>query len=613
MTHTFLASDSASGADNPPYPRLPMVWALDRESRTPRYIHQLDPVEQKGRRCDCVCPTCGSALEAVNGGKVEFEQIPHFRHPVGTVRSTCVIGAARVAVRAAIETTEYLVLPRRRRPGRVEGLSGRYFDAWVEREPERVRVARCQFEDPVSALLALDDGRYLKVRLVGRGKVSTVGGEARMLATIDLEVDDPTIAGMSLEALLPRLTLAWEDGCWQRHWNDDELSAAAFVRARQLAVDALDWVDEDGDLPANLTAVERRETLLHREAKAILEREKRIMLPGLVVEAKHRRKGGLVDMREHRQPMGLQQLEVVRLEVPMEASRPDVVAEWRTVNGDQRRLLIEITVTNAITPARVERLASLGFPVLEIDIGRMGGLVTRAEFEQLVLFEVAGKRWVHHPGIELIKADLVAVMKAEEDRIAAKTAQAEAYETMEPGQWAQQYLDAFAVRWDVQSLLEAKQLAEDSGEIEWEEGRMNEAKAALIHYQHPEARGLDLHPLRTIIARVLSIKLGYGVEYKYRTAWQVINSIRCDISDTAKTWHSVYLIAILVYAPTLTKEQALMVAEWRQTVLDDIRSGSQLYARPKAYDSLLSVLFPELRKNLSKPFGTIQHQGTHQL
>ena len=73
-------------------------------------------------------------------------------------------------------------------------------------------------------------------------------------------------------------------------------------------------------------------------------------------------------------------------------------------------------MTNTITDERIERLSSLGWPVLEIDISRMGGTVTRDELTRLVLDEFAGKRWLHHPVIEEERVHLVVLMQQEEAR-----------------------------------------------------------------------------------------------------------------------------------------------------------------------------------------------------
>ena len=149
---------------------LVMAWAVDSESRCPRYILELDAAHNGGK-CNCACPSCNLPLIAVNAGKSVWKRRPHFRHPEGSARAECGIVAARKAVEAMFSRQERIVLPRRLRSGKVEGLSGTYYDAWVERAAEAVSVAQCDFTDEAKALLILDDGRRLLVRLVGRGEM----------------------------------------------------------------------------------------------------------------------------------------------------------------------------------------------------------------------------------------------------------------------------------------------------------------------------------------------------------------------------------------------------------------------------------------------------------
>jgi len=381
----------------PPSPRdLVMAWAVDRDTGEPRYILQLD-AGHRGGKSNCKCPSCDLPLLAVNAAKTVYQKRPHFRHPEGAARERCVIIAARRALEAMFRKQNRIVLPRRQRSRNVEGLSGRYFDAWVERRSERVRLADCKFHDETTAILTLDDGRRLLVRLVGHGEVSELSGHEEFFAQIELNIEDPAIAMLSPEEIFARLELAWSDACWRQHWEDAALDREAEAKAREHAANALDWLD-DTDAPDGLNPVERRETLLHREVKSILERERRIRLPGLEVEAKWRRADGFIDKRVWSLPETEIVLTSVRLEVPLIRAVPDVVVEWVAADGISRTMLIEVTVTNPITDERIGRISRFGWPVLEIDIGRMGGIVTREEFTHLVVGEMAPKSWaISHP------------------------------------------------------------------------------------------------------------------------------------------------------------------------------------------------------------------------
>lgn len=577
-----------------------MAWAVDQDTGQPRYILQLDAAH-RGGKSNCKCPSCGLPLVAVNAAKTVFQKRPHFRHPEGAAREHCVIVAARRALAEMFGKQDHIVLPRRRRSQNIEGLSGRYFDAWVERPSESVRINECAFRDEATAILTLDDGRRLAVQLVGRGDVAQLEGDEALLARIELEVDDPAIAMMSPKEIFERLELAWSGACWVQHWADAELDREAVASARENASNALDWLDQ-ADLADELSPTERRETLLHREVKAILEREKRIRLPGLFVEAEWRRSNGFVDRRTWAEPETEVTLTSVELEVHLGCSVPDVIAAWVDGDGWTHSLFIEVTVTNPIGDERISRLSSFGFPVLEIDIGRMGGIVTREEFTRLVVDEVAGKQWLYHPTLNEEESHLLVVMKREAEEADAAAKMRDGLWEVSPEDWAQRYLLAFRQRWQAQLTNSGG----STGSEAWQkkQAEMKEAADALEVHGYPIAPLMDQDPLRTIIARILSIRCDAGVEYKYDNAWAVINAIRCDRGASSLKWHTLYLIAVRTYLPTLTSEQQNKVAEWRSEVKNSIENDDATYVRETIYDRLLGLLFPQMRSALNKPFGT---------
>lgn len=592
---------TSDGRQSPPLRLrdLVMAWAVDCDTGQPRYILQLDAAH-RGAKSNCKCPSCDSPLQAINAAKTEFQMRPHFRHPAGAARNLCVIIAARKALQAMFGEQEVIELPRRRRSGRLEGLSGKFFDVWVEQPAELVRLKHCELRDEATAILTLDDGRRLAVKLVGSGDQVKLDGEDALLATIELQVDDPAIAMMSPEEIFSRLKLAWGDGCWRRHWGDADLDRQADAKARAVAVAELDWLD-DPDLPAELTPVQRRETLLHREVKAILEREKRICLPGVSVTAKWRRKDGSVDTKSYTGPDVEVELTSVSLETHLGFAVPDVIIEWKD-DGWIRTVVIEVTVTNPLTEDRIEKLSSLDWPVLEIDIGRMGGLVTREELTRLVVDEIAGKRWRFNSAEDAEHERLVQLMKLDEVKAIEARNRRTVLQSTPPPEWARRFLEAFCARWQE----DLKGATDDRGD-----GCVQATQAIKDAIDGLEVHGYLTAPemehslLRNIIARILSIKLGTGVEYKCDNVWPVINAIHCD-GDRAKKWHTLYLIALRVYKPALSADHQDKTSQWRDQVTASIEHGEETYMRETRFDRLLSLLFPELREALKKSFGTIR-------
>ena len=577
-----------------------MAWAIDQDTGQPRYILQLD-ADHRGKKSNCKCPSCDLPLLAVNAAKTVFHKRPHFRHPKGAARERCVIVAARKALEEIFGKQNRIVLPRRRRSRNVEGLSGRYFDAWVDRPSETVSINECAFRDEATAILTLDDGRHLIVQLVGRGEVTRLEDDEALMARIELEVDDPAISMMSPEEIFEQLELAWSNACWTQHWADAELDLQADAKARESAAAALDWIDP-ADAADGLSPAERRETLLHREVKTILEREKRIRLPSLHAEAQWQRSNGYIDRRVWSAPETEVLLTTVELEVHLGCSVPDVIATWIDNDGWTHSIFIEVTVTNPINQERVDRLSSFGFPVLEIDIGRMGGIVTREELTNLVVDEVAGKRWLYHPTLDEEEQHLLSEMKREAEEADAIAQKLQEFQNISAADWAQRYLTAFQQRW-----LEQLATGESATRgIAWQKAQdaMEESIQALEVHGYSNASMMDKNPLRTIIARILSIRCGKGVEYDVSNAWAVINAIRCDRRDSSLKWHTLYLIAVRIYPPTLSPEHSRKVAEWRDMVKTSIENGASTYVRDTVYDRLLGLLFPEMRSALKKTFGT---------
>jgi len=579
---------------------LVMAWAVDRDTSEPRYILQLDAAH-RGAKSNCKCPSCDLPLLAVNAAKTVYQKRPHFRHPEGAARERCVIIAARKAMEEMFRKQDQIILPRRQRSRNVEGLSGRYFDAWVERRPERVQLADCRFHDEATAILTLEDGRRLQVHLVGRGKVSGTDDDDDFLAQIELSVDDPAIAMLSPEEIFVRLELAWSDACWRQHWEDAALDREAERKAREYAANALDWLD-DANLPGGLNSAERRETLLHQEVKSILERERRIRLPGLEVEARRRRADGFIDKRKWSLPEVEVALTSVRLEVRLGRTVPDVLVEWVDDDGESCTILIEVTVTNPITDERIERISAVGWPALEIDIGRMGGIVTRREFTQLVVDEIAGKRWLYHPAGQQGKERLIEAMKRDAERVEEARRRRLTLQETSPNEWARRFLEAFRSRWSAQLMVDK---GADSEALLEAQRAVSETIEAFVVHGYLEAPDADRAPLRTIIARILSIRYGIGIEYKFDKAWGVINAIRCDQGARLR-WHTLYLIALRTYPPTLTHDQRETISIWRDEVKASIEAGEKTYIRETLYDRLLGLLFPELRSALKSPFGTVQ-------
>lgn len=596
-TSRWLTAASEDALDKVSANDLVMAWARDRNTGEPRYIGELG----EDQRNSCECISCSHPLTAVNAGKKTFIKRPHFRHPAGTEKKSCHVLSARFAALNILRDEGVLELPRRRQSGGVTGLSGQYYDAWVEMAPELVRISNFSFCDKVSAILTLDDGRTLKVCLVGSVDSSTnhPGEQMSLMPTIHLIVDDPSIAAMPPEDLKKRLRIIMDDGVWCSHWEDDSLLAEANKAARLEAEKSLDWLDDNVNFPADISAEIKRETLLHIKAKEILEREKRILLPSLVVEVEVGLPHDAPLTRSSSRPEQVVMLESVALEKKIGRIKPDVVAksiassEWPA-----EQILIEITVTNIISEERRERIRRENQPTIEIDISRMGGVVTEAEFTRLVVDESAGKRWLHHPDTAREMMRLQRELESEVATIIEQQKNEAEAKKISTTEWACRYLDSFVDYVNLQDYQDDS--GSDSRQLDAALNRARECADGLSLHGYPEANELLFSRHQAILCRLISLKLDKAVGYKFNTAWQVINAILQERQPYNK-WQTLYLIGIKVWRPTLNQMQADKVAIWREEVMRSLVAGEQTFQRDRRYDRFLGLLFPDLAIALAKP------------
>lgn len=167
MTNSISARVTARSA--PARQRLrkhTLAWARDMRSGLLRYILELNENE-RGRACGCACISWNTPLISVNAAKVEYDVRPHFRHESGTETQSCQVLTARAALLASLQQGGWIVLPRLRHCVTVKGLSGTAYEGWSEIPPQTVRVASLHYLDTTTADVLLDDGRRLRVVVIG--------------------------------------------------------------------------------------------------------------------------------------------------------------------------------------------------------------------------------------------------------------------------------------------------------------------------------------------------------------------------------------------------------------------------------------------------------------
>jgi len=538
-------------------------------------------------------------LTAVNAAKSEYIKRPHFRHPHGAEKSECMFLAARLAALQLLRQQGIIELPARRVLGKVLGFSGTQHEVWIEHPAERIKIKDFDFQDKASALITLDDGRQLRFQLIGSGSRSEDG---RVTPSVFLDLKDAALAGLSPEDLRKRTTLVPDGLCWQSHWRDAELQSQANEAALAKAVDLMDI---EGEHHAELDGIElkfRRETLLHLEVKKILSESRQIRVPGVQCYVLRTDDDGLDIEKSADFPCLMIPLMEVALEKRFGRLIPDVTARTSQEHGGV--LLIEVTVTNTIHQQRQTQIQENNVPALEIDLSRTGGMISRSDLRDLVIEGIEFKRWLCHPNADVCQQEFEAAVAAQlqernwaiQDREAAR--QLILKTPIE--KIASDYLDAIR-RYQMHARNGKAADFDEISELLKEVSKHAERLA--VHGFH-EAKDDDLFGTRSqIVPRILSIKNGGGVGYELDSTMGVMNAIKQAQVQNRK-YHTVYLIAEAVYRKDDAPSHPAWYQDWVEEIKKNIESGDKMYVRPRRYDELLSLLFPEMRASLKKLFGT---------
>lgn len=633
---------------------VPLTWAHDAHTGEPRYIHDPEVIDGIA---ECQCPACDLSLTPVLAGQpLRRNPTAHFRHPKGAQKDDCTLVAARLAAIRHLQERGFIDLPRRRMFANAIGFSGQGYEGWTEKPAERVSITRAVLHDHATALLTLDDGREFLVDLTGQ-RVAGSDGQGRAIVTLFLS--DPAIAMMSPEEIRGRLRLL-PDIRWCAHWDDQALQAAANAQAQQVAREAMDaWEDADEapfrqHLPSgvepSVAQQLRRETLLHSEVKAILEQASQIATPCLGVKVTRTAPdefGGEWEDNTLRVEWWTASttlsLEKTQLERHQGSIVPDVICTLREprpfifgatgtwldedfeelvedIHSGQRwprTLLIEVTVTHGIDQEKLRRIQALNMPTLEIDIGSLGGRVTREGLRHLVLDEIIGKRWVHHPVLGLRRQLLETELDQHPVSVRFQERLAELRRprllAIPASEWARIYLAAATEFHDANTRIDKARRAyrgpDPEPELLGKDSepwlQLMEAAEALAAHGYPGAADPEMVGGAGIISRLLSIQHNRGIGYAFNTGYQVLNSIM-QSTPGYQQWHTLYLMAVKAYGleAHFAPRQAERYASWRQGVIDKVNAGDETHLRSARYDAVISMLFPEMAPRLVKGYGS---------
>ncbi|QDQ28237.1 hypothetical protein FNU76_18835 [Chitinimonas arctica] len=586
-----------------------MTWAKEMDTEAARYIGELGK-DRRGYKSGCVCFGCGHPLSAVKAGAPPIQwsgsrqQRPHFAHQRGATPNNCLVITARIAALNLLRHDGLFQLPGRIRSGKFAGFSGTLYEASAEQQPENVTIRNVSIHDTDTALLKLEDGRLIRVKLISSINADDEFLEDAGVPTIILLTDDPDIAGMSPSEIRQRLTVGVQ---WCRTSGSDPLLLEAEAIARSKAETALDWYDfkqHDPSIPDAL----RYETLLHLKAKEILSTSEFIQLPAFSVTVSATLSdGSILSETEKLEPTQLW-IKSATLEKRLGQLRPDLLVNFSAFPlFDAGQLIIEVTVSNPITPSRRDRIAALDIPALEIDLGRLMGAVTLETFTDLLVSQLEAKSWIHHPALRILEGRAQA-------RLAERRSQIEVDTTVfndARSKINQLSLKDLAHSIQLAAMTYAEAVAKakiasgrntgDASELVVERARQDVlAHIEALKLHTPRALDQFWNPrFQTMLNRLLSIKYDCAIGYNLNSAWQVINTIRSD-TPQSQCFHSIYLLAIKIYMPTLNADQKKRTAIWRDKVAGQVQERSSNYFPDCRYNQMVANLFPELASGLDK-------------
>jgi hypothetical protein len=144
------------------------------------------------------------------------------------------------------------------------------------------------------------------------------------------------------------------------------------------------------------------QTTLHLAAKAVLSRERRMVLPELTLTATARDAQGLTHTVSEKV---LSARSVMFDEVTEEKRLGDIVPDLICKIGG-RVLLVEIAVTHFVDDIKREKIRALGLACVEIDLSDMVSNWDWTSLTQAIVQGTAGKVWIENPTIDDRRAEL---------------------------------------------------------------------------------------------------------------------------------------------------------------------------------------------------------------
>lgn len=580
-----------------------MRWAELKASGEATYVGWLRG-DQNGNACGCKCPACGEDLQAVNVGKDASHFLKpntrgmFFRHPSGHQRRDCSFLMAKLAALQLLIERGEIDLPPPRRHGLHQGASGKTYTAEAVGQALSGRITDKVWLDSQSARITIN-GRTVLVQLQARPNLSS---DVTVDGVITIRVDDPIVASWEPEKILQALQFDSEFMCWEKHWDDHELSAEAQRKAATAAEEAMDRIPPELGSLDGLSFLQKSETVLHATVKEILSKAGRLNVPYCEREvSRWMHDGSKKDLHVRIDGQSLT-LSEVRLEAPLQGLVPDVMCIARSnLNPSENfQLLIEVAVTHRVDATKEALIASRGLACIEIDLTLLSTKQRRMPVDQLrsaVIDDLQCKSWVFNPALARMVTSKEQEL-AREDEELRKAWQRE--------EERQQWLDEISTERLIELLLPVLkhhwQTEEPMSVDEEYDVLPQEIAARLTTRGFKDAEDPVLLKKEGLLY-CLDDMLSRHFANDSLGKWSGLALL--SVEPTLKKFLTLGLIALKAYPLNLSSAEADRVEELRRKVTDSLNLEQTTYARPATHDDLIASLFPRMREAISKPFGTL--------
>ena len=604
----------------------PMMWAQHAQTGLAVHVDEL-PRSQTGRACNCVCPSCREELQAVNAGRdpsyfSEAGSIgKFFRHPHGHPRNACMQAAAQLAAFHLLFQQGVIDVPAPRRKRFVHGVSGHPYEGLQIGARQRLAVRSRAWVGSHGATLTLEDGHVVLLALESNFESHLSGAYD---GVITVQVDDPRVAAMSPEEILSRMKLTETELCWRKHWDDPVLDEQAQAKAEQMARQAIDYLTpEELAWLAGVGSL-GTESVLHLAIKKIIADAGVISAPVYLEVHEEPLSNGRKLSTRSKLDLGLLSLTQVRLEHWMQDMVPDLFCHARHRTGGFD-LMIEVVVSNPVSPEKLKKIQERGIPCIELDIAQFHqhGLMTLDRLRVEVLDNPDSKSWLYHPEIQAKREHALEQLRREVAEAETQIAAARKHELEERGRIQRETLER-------QALGLARRNAFLQSLYDTPTARLPEFFLQCVReYAHDRKDGAK-HIDFDAVAEVLTGAGWKGTEDHWLwTRYGVLDSLdfireaasRQSISASAhvldrlgrtlsspgiRAYAVLQVMAISAYQPKLDASQRKALADLRKRIADSLKDGKFEFARPIKHNAIVARLFPELANSLRSDYGTVQ-------